>query len=165
MCLFSLTDLLATAQKTHGRVTKMHWSMKTYALGVVHRGRHQLAGWPWYLNIPFGNLSDIPGGQQSLGTLLMLLNLGVLQFEPVDEAFADLAKRNPKAVLPGELVTRPTPWGLGYFGTNQMGTSTKNACFNSRGQPRRRVKDGPKTPKYVVESEVEEDTEVESDSA
>ena len=143
----------------------MHWSMKTYALGVVHHGRHQLAGWPWYLNIPFGNLSDIPGGQQSLGTLLMLLNLGVLRFEPIDEDFADLAKRNPKAVLPGEPVTRPTPWGLGYFGTNQMGTSTKNACFNSRGQPRRRVKDGPKTPKYVVESEVEEDTEVESDCA
>ncbi|KAI0706781.1 hypothetical protein C8T65DRAFT_651995 [Cerioporus squamosus] len=153
------------AEKTDGRITRMHWSMKTYALGIVYRGRHQLAGWPWYFNVPFGNLSDIPGGQQTLYSILITLNVGILRFEPVDDDFADLAKRNPKAVLPGAPVTRPAPWCWGPLGTDQIGTSTKNACFNSRGEPRRRVKDGPKTPKIVPDLDVEEDTEVESDVA
>ncbi len=141
----------------------MHWTVKTYGFGIVHRGRCQLAGWPWYLNIPFGNLSDVPGGQESMHILLLLLNLGVLRFESVDDDFADLAKRNPIAVLPGAPVTRPPPWCWGPFGTNQMGTSTNNACFNSRGEPRRRAKEGPKTPKLVLDSDIE-DTEVRSDA-
>lgn len=140
----------------------MRWHQKGYALGIVHRGRYELKGWPWYFNIPFGNLSNVPGGQESMRSLLIVLNVGVLRFEPVDDDFADLVKRNPKAVLPGTPITRPAPWCFGPFGTDQIGTSTKNACFNSRGEPRRRVKDGPKTPKYVLDSDIEEDTEVES---
>ncbi|KAL1937033.1 hypothetical protein VTO73DRAFT_15591, partial [Trametes versicolor] len=65
---------------------KMKWTAVEYANGVVVKGGHRLVGWPNRVNeephdpngppldpldtIPFGNLSDIPGGQAVIQRLL-----------------------------------------------------------------------------------------------
>ena len=79
----------------------MRYSKKGYALGVVVRCGHRLLSWPTYANIPFANLSAIPGGQPAIRFLLALWRVGILRFEPAADEYIDLARRNADAVMPG----------------------------------------------------------------
>ncbi|KAI1792047.1 hypothetical protein LXA43DRAFT_859192, partial [Ganoderma leucocontextum] len=79
----------------------MRWSAKGYARHVVIRGGKMLKGWPTDAGVPFGNLSDVPGGQPVMELLLALWTSGMLRFEEASEDEVDLAVSNPTAVLPG----------------------------------------------------------------
>ncbi|KAI0747518.1 hypothetical protein C8Q74DRAFT_1311973 [Fomes fomentarius] len=96
----------STGRKTGDARARMRYSDDGYALGIVKRRRLKLLGWPWHLNIPFGNLSHIGGGQTSLAYLLALLNAGLLRFEPATDEEVELAGRNWTAVLPGVFYSR-----------------------------------------------------------
>ncbi|KAI0747520.1 hypothetical protein C8Q74DRAFT_1311999 [Fomes fomentarius] len=81
-------------RKTGDARARMRYSDDGYALGIVKRRRLKLLGWPWHLNIPFGNLSHIGGGQTSLAYLLALFDAGLLRFEPATDEKVELAGRN-----------------------------------------------------------------------
>ena len=147
----------------------MRWSPKGYAFGIVDRGGQSIRGWPWYARIPFANLSSIPGGQGPLRLLLAMWDVGILRFEDASDEERELAKRNPAAVLPGEPPVLPAPLCWGPFGTNQMGMQTGRGRYRHTYHhedpptrvPVRRVKRGPKTPKLILDSDVE-DVELDS---
>ncbi|KAI1781891.1 hypothetical protein LXA43DRAFT_860998, partial [Ganoderma leucocontextum] len=80
---------------------RMRWSVKGYARYVIIRGGKTLVGWPTQAGVPFGNLSDVPGGQPVMELLLALWMSGALRFEDATEDDVDLAVSNPVAVLPG----------------------------------------------------------------
>ncbi|KAI1786972.1 hypothetical protein LXA43DRAFT_848817, partial [Ganoderma leucocontextum] len=86
---------------TGNRKARMRWSAKGYARHVVVRGGKILKGWPTDAGVPFGNLSDVPGGQPVMDLLLALWTSGMLRFEEASEDDVDLAIVNPTAVLPG----------------------------------------------------------------
>ncbi|KAI1791770.1 hypothetical protein LXA43DRAFT_1010461 [Ganoderma leucocontextum] len=86
---------------TGNRKARMRWSAKGYARHVVIRGGKMLKGWPTDAGVPFGNLSDVPGGQPVMDLLLALWTSGMLRFEEASEDEVDLAVSNPTAVLPG----------------------------------------------------------------
>ncbi|RDX44162.1 hypothetical protein OH76DRAFT_1360023 [Lentinus brumalis] len=142
----------------------MRWTRKGYAFGVVCRGRHKLVGWPWYANIPFTNLSSIPGGQPTIRCLLLAWKLGILRFEPATEDEIDLARRNPDAVLPGAPPLQPAPFCWGSLGTNQMRKAKKNGVSLPLKKPLRGKRVGPISPKLVLDSDMGEDEEVCSDN-
>ncbi|KAM5538962.1 hypothetical protein V8D89_007391 [Ganoderma adspersum] len=141
----------------------MGWSEKRYARGVVVRCRQNLVGWPWYANIPFANPSDLLGGQPVLRFLLALWNAGILRFEPASDEDVDLARRNARAVLPGAPRARPPPFCWGPFGRNDIGLSRFRPVTNPMGLPLRHPRDGPKTPKLILDSDVEEEDVVDSE--
>ncbi|EIW56705.1 uncharacterized protein TRAVEDRAFT_49524 [Trametes versicolor FP-101664 SS1] len=161
---------------------KMKWTAVEYANGVVVKGGHRLVGWPNRANeephdpngppldpldtIPFGNLSDIPGGQAVIQRLLDLWTSGKMYFERADEAFIDLAKRNPKAVMPGKPPVRPAPKCWGRQSRDDIGKARGRPASGinpKTGRPYRRRKDGPKTPKMILDSDIDLADEVESD--
>ncbi|KAM5542973.1 hypothetical protein V8D89_003357 [Ganoderma adspersum] len=86
---------------TGNRRARMRWSAKGYARYIVVRGEKRLEGWPTYAGVPFGNLSDVPGGQPVMELLLRLWASGVLRFEDASEETIELAAADPSAVLPG----------------------------------------------------------------
>lgn len=142
----------------------MRWTRKGYAFSVVHRGGQELRGWPRNAGIPFTNLSNIPGGQAPLRLLLAMWDTGILRFEDASDEERELAKRNPSAVFPGEppaLPAAPLCWGP--FGTDQIGKQTGRGRYRHTHNPPplvrlpiRRVKRGPKTPKLILDSDVED---------
>ncbi len=85
----------------------MRWSAKGYARHVVIRAGKVLRGWPTHAGVPFGNLSNVPGGQPVMDLLLALWTSGMLRFEDASEDEVDLAVWNPTAVLPGVLLDTP----------------------------------------------------------
>ncbi|KAL1943274.1 hypothetical protein VTO73DRAFT_4349 [Trametes versicolor] len=146
----------------------MKWVSPEYANAVVIRGAMRLVGWPNGKadGVPFGNLSDVPGGQPVMQRLLDLWASGVLRFEPADAAHIELARRNPRAVLPGTPPTLPAPRCWGRCGRNDMGRAHGRdpSGINPRtGRAYRRRRDGPKTPKIYLGSDVDEADEVDSD--
>ncbi|RPD71258.1 hypothetical protein L226DRAFT_468968, partial [Lentinus tigrinus ALCF2SS1-7] len=141
----------------------MRWSEKGYAFGIVCRARLKLLGWPWYMDIPFTNLSSIPGGYQRVRFLYLTWKIGIMRFEPATEDEIDLARRNPKAVLPGSPLMRPAPWCWGSLGTNQMGKAKVNGVSRPLKKPKRGKRLGPISPKLVLDSDVGKDEEVRSD--
>ncbi|KAI1782369.1 hypothetical protein LXA43DRAFT_1051502 [Ganoderma leucocontextum] len=143
---------------------KMGWSEKGYALGVVVRCKQNLLGWPWYANIPFANPSDIVGGQPVLCFLLSLWHAGILRFETASDEDIDLARRNARAVLPGAPPTRPPPFCWGPFGRNDIGLGRLRPVTNPLGLPLRHPRNGPKTPKLILDSDVEDSDVVDSES-
>ncbi|KAL1938584.1 hypothetical protein VTO73DRAFT_11399 [Trametes versicolor] len=146
---------------TNNPKASMKWGPVHYALGVVFRGRFRLVGWPE--GVPFGNLSDIPGGQPVLEQLLSLWLEGKMYFEAVDDEYRDLAKRNPKAVLPAPPPKRKAPRCFGPCGRNDIGKGRARPVTNPEGRPLRRRKDGPLTPKICFDSDVEDSDEIDSD--
>ncbi|KAI1782085.1 hypothetical protein LXA43DRAFT_1069337 [Ganoderma leucocontextum] len=142
----------------------MGWSEKRYALAVVVRCGQNLVGWPWYANIPFANPSDLVGGQPVLRFLIALWNAGILRFEPATDEDIDLARRNARAVLPGAPPTRRAPFCWGPFGRNDIGLSRFRPVTNPLGLPLRHPRDGPKTPKLILDSDIEEEDVVDSES-
>ncbi|KAM5532944.1 hypothetical protein V8D89_013410 [Ganoderma adspersum] len=92
---------------TGNRRARMRWSAKGYARHVVIRGGKVLKGWPTYVDVRFGNLSDVPGGQPVMELLLSLWTSGMLRFEEASEEEIDLAVWNPTAVLPGAPLATP----------------------------------------------------------
>ncbi|KAL1948144.1 hypothetical protein VTO73DRAFT_12219 [Trametes versicolor] len=149
----------------------MKYTGVEYANGVVVRGRHRLVGWPNGdgkddEGIPFANLSDIPGGKAVMQRLLDLWASGELRFEPVDDEYIDLAKRNPKAVLPGKPLERPAPRCWSRLSRDDIGKARGRAASGinpKTGKPYRRRKDGPKTPKVILDSDIDELDEISSD--
>lgn len=141
----------------------MRWTEKGYAFGIVCRARLKLLGWPWYLNIPFANLSSIPGGNERIRFLYMMWNIGVLRFEAATDDDVDLARRNPKAVLPGSPLTRPAPLCWGSLGTNQMGRAKPNGVALPLKRRKRGKRTGPISPKLVLDSDIDPEDEVHSD--
>lgn len=103
-------DLSCLAEDITGnRRARMRWSAKGYARYVVIRGGKILKGWPTYAGVPFGNLSDVPGGQPVMELLLSLWTSGTLRFEEASEDDVDLAVSDPTAVLPGTPLATPQP--------------------------------------------------------
>ncbi|KAM5541960.1 hypothetical protein V8D89_004285, partial [Ganoderma adspersum] len=143
-------------QLTGNPTARMHWSKKGYAFGVVVRGRHHLRSWPTYANIPFADPSAIPGGQPTIRFLIALWDVGILRFEPATAEEIDLARRNPDAVLPGTPPAIPAPFCWGPFGRNDIGLGRLRPKTNPLGLPLRRPKNGPKTPKLLLDSDVED---------
>ncbi|KAM5532953.1 hypothetical protein V8D89_013419 [Ganoderma adspersum] len=92
---------------TGNRRARMRWSAKGYARHIVIRAEKILAGWPTYAGVPFGNLSDVPGGQPVMELLLSLWTSGMLRFEEASEDDVDLAVSDPTAVLPGAPLATP----------------------------------------------------------
>ena len=142
----------------------MGWSKKAYAFGVVVRSGHHLRSWPTYANIPFADPSAIPGGQPTMRFLLALWDVGILRFEPATAEEIDLARRNPDAVLPGAPPALPAPFCWGPFGRNDIGLGRPRPKTNPLGLPLRRPKNGPKTPKLLLDSDVEDDEISETES-
>ncbi|KAM5532949.1 hypothetical protein V8D89_013417 [Ganoderma adspersum] len=92
---------------TGNRRARMRWSAKGYARHIVIRAEKILTGWPTYAGVPFGNLSDVPGGQPVMELLLSLWTSGMLRFEEASEDDVDLAVSDPTAVLPGAPLATP----------------------------------------------------------
>lgn len=159
----ALTRHSSTGHVSGNQTANMGWSEKRYALAVVVRCRQNLVGWPWYANIPFANPSDLLGGQPVLRFLLALWNAGILRFEPATDEDVDLARRNARAVLPGTPRVRPPPFCWGPFGRNDIGLSRLRPVTNPMGLPLRHPRDGPKTPKLILDSDVEEEDVVDSE--
>ncbi len=128
-------------------------------LRLRHRRPRQLT----YANIPFADPSAIPGGMRFL---LALWDVGILRFEPATAEEIDLARRNPDTVLPGTPPALPAPFCWGPFGRNDIGLGRLRPKTNPLGLPLRRPKTGPKTPKLLLDSDVDDDeiaeTEVET---
>nr|VWO95418.1 F-box and WD domain protein [Ganoderma boninense] len=152
---FQLTD--PTGQLTGNPKAKMGWSKKAYAFGVVVRGGHHLRSWPTYANIPFADPSAIPGGQPAIRFLLALWDVGILRFEPATTEERDLARRNPDAVLPGIPPMLRAPFCWGPFGRNDIGLGRLRPKTNPLSLPLRHPKNGPKTPKLVLDSDADDD--------
>ncbi|KAI1783617.1 hypothetical protein LXA43DRAFT_1102335 [Ganoderma leucocontextum] len=144
-------------QLTGNPNAKMRWSKKGYALGVVVRGGHHLRSWPTYANIPFADPSAIPGGQPTMRFLLALWDVGILRFEPATAEDIDLACRNPDAVLPGTPPALRAPFCWGPFGRNDIGLGRLRPKTNPLGLSLRHPKNGPKTPKLLLDSDGEDD--------
>ncbi|PIL37670.1 hypothetical protein GSI_01364 [Ganoderma sinense ZZ0214-1] len=152
-------------QLTGNPKASMHWTKNGYAFGVVVRGGHHLRSWPTYANIPFADPSNIPGGQPTIRFLLALWDVGILRFEPATADDIDLARRNPAAVLPGTPPVRPAPFCWGPFGRNDIGLGRLRPKTNPLGLPLRRPKNGPKTAKLVLDSDVDDDEISETEAA
>ncbi|KAL1943689.1 hypothetical protein VTO73DRAFT_4134 [Trametes versicolor] len=166
--LRSLLRLLITVEfrrRCKNPKARMWWTDVHYANGVVLRGRHKLVGWPVEQGIPFGNLSDVPGGKPVMHYLLSLWVSGTLRFEEADENDIDLARRKPSAVLPGVPPELPAPRCWKRCGRNDMGKARYRPVKNPLRKPLRRRKDGAISPKIIWESDVDddEDEEVVSD--
>lgn len=115
------------------------------------------------MEIPFANLSSIPGGYPRLYFLFLTWKIGMMHFELATDEEVDLARRNPKAVLPGAPLMRPAPWCWGSLGTNQMGKAKTSGVSLPLKKPKRGKRMGPITPKVVLDSDVDVDDEVPSD--
>ena len=101
--------MFGAGERTGNQRARMRWSAKGYARHIVIRGGQVLKGWPTYAGVPFGNLSDVPGGQPVMELLLSLRTSGMPRFEDASEDDVDLAVANPTAVLPGEPVEYHEP--------------------------------------------------------
>ncbi|OJT06315.1 hypothetical protein TRAPUB_2833 [Trametes pubescens] len=146
----------------------MKYAPHGYATSIVIGRGLKLVGWPNGPEdaIPFGDPSDIPGGQPVIGRLLALWKSGELHFEPASEEERMLARRDPKAVLPGKPLERPAPRCWGPCGRNDMKKARKpRPVVNANGRVihQRRKRLGPITPKIVLgESDLDENDEVRS---
>lgn len=163
-----MTNRSRAGERSNNPVADMKWTGVYYANGVVIRGGQRLVGWPndEKESIPFGNLSDIPGGQPVIERLLELWEDGTIHFETADAAHIDLARRNPKAVLPGKPPPLPKPRAWGPYGRNDIGKRRRPPVVSAGVQGRkRRRRDGAITPKLILGegSDIDETEEIDSD--
>ena len=142
-------------KSSRGRVKKMKYSVRGYA-GLVRRSEYVLKGWPRNHDIPFGNLSHVPGGEPIIGYLLALWKAGTLRFEPATEEDTDTARRNPRDILPGEPLPLRMPACWGPFGRNDMG--------KTRDATKKKQRQGPLTQKLILDEPIGDEDEVESDA-
>ncbi|KAI0745703.1 hypothetical protein C8Q76DRAFT_688707 [Earliella scabrosa] len=142
-------------ERTGNPKATVRWTAVGYAHGVVGRGHLMFVGWPTWADIPFGDPSSIPGGVPILQYLLDLWESGVLRFEEADADFIDLAKRNPKAVLPGRPIDLPAPRCWGPYPRDDLGLARARPVTNPEGRPlRKNWLVGALTPK-VIDDEFE----------
>ncbi|KAI0350728.1 hypothetical protein OH77DRAFT_1386981, partial [Trametes cingulata] len=76
----------------------MSWTAEKYARLVVIRYGFKLVGWP--PNIPFVNLSCLPGGVLPLLKLRAAWNASTLRFEPATREDRAKAAYNPASIDP-----------------------------------------------------------------
>ena len=79
MTLHTDTELAETVSKTPS--AKMHYTADNYLEKVVMGLRTELVGWP--VGIPFGNVSDLKGGNAVVERLLRELRSGRMYFRHV----------------------------------------------------------------------------------
>ncbi len=137
----------------------MKWTPKGYAKGVVLRRRRKLSVWPVWADIPFANLSDIPGGEPIIEYLLNLWTTGMMRFVEATETDVDLAKRRYMDVCPGVPLKLPQPRCWGPFTRNDLGKARRRPVTNPMGLPLKRKRVGAITPKLVLD-EIDETDEV-----
>ena len=125
---------------------KMHYSVLSYCRYVYRRYLLKLIGWPD--DIIFTNLSGITGMERIM-RLLTLLEAGTMRFVPVSVAEANIALYNPLHAAPAAL-HRGLPEKLGR---NDIKKRRYRPVTNPTNRPYRRVRNGPKTPKHVEDSE------------
>ncbi|TFK79478.1 hypothetical protein K466DRAFT_559891 [Polyporus arcularius HHB13444] len=151
------------AERTGRPKARMGWSVVGYAHAVVVRGRLRLVGWPVWADIPFGDLSAVPGGEPVMEFLTELWNRGELRFEDADAAHIDLARRRPLDVLPGHPVELPAPQCWGRYPRNDLKLARFRPKTNPLGLPLKKGRMvGAITPKLILD-EIDDADEVSSD--
>ena len=124
----------------------MRYSVLSYSRYVFRRYLLRLVGWPD--NVLFANLSEVTGAERLL-RLLALLEQNVLNVVPVSVAEANIAMYNP-------LYAAPAPLHLGIpenLGRNDLKKRRRRPVTNPTNRPYKRVRNGPKTPKEIVEED------------
>ncbi|KAI0684142.1 hypothetical protein C8T65DRAFT_748961 [Cerioporus squamosus] len=152
------------AERTGKIKARMGWSVIGYSRAVVVRGRLRLVGWPVWADIPFGDLSAIPGGEPVMEFLTELWNRGELRFEDADAAHIDLARRKPVDVLPGQPVELPAPRCWGPYPRNDLKLARFRPKTNPLGLPLKKGRMvGAITPKLIFDEVDSEEDEVSSE--
>ncbi|KAI0349713.1 hypothetical protein OH77DRAFT_1375045, partial [Trametes cingulata] len=77
---------------------RMSWTTDRYAKLVVVRYGYKLVGWP--ADVPFRNLSELPGGARPLLALRAAWNARTLRFEAASRVDLVNAARDPGSVSP-----------------------------------------------------------------
>ncbi|RPD70213.1 hypothetical protein L226DRAFT_493209, partial [Lentinus tigrinus ALCF2SS1-7] len=151
------------AEHTGRQNMRMGWSIVSYAHTVVIRSHLRIVGWPVWADIPFGDLSRVPGGEPVMEFLTGLWDRGELRFEDADAAHIDLARRRPLEVLPGRPVKLPAPHCWGPYPRNDLKLARFRPKTNPLGLPLKKGRMvGAITPKLILD-EVDEEDEVRSE--
>ena len=124
----------------------MKYTLEDYIESVVEPTKHKLDGWPDWLK--FTNLSNLPGGQATLNRLTELWDNGTLAFVPVTDAELQMARVSPERLAPAPVCERRQP----HSGRDDLGKARRRYKTNP---PRRHPKNGPKTKKWVEDSDAE----------
>ncbi|KAI9068292.1 hypothetical protein FKP32DRAFT_1587830 [Trametes sanguinea] len=148
----------------------MSWSPYRYSSRIVAGRGLTLVGWPNDPDhpegaVPFGDPSDIPGGQPVISRLLELWRSGELHFEDATPLQQQLAVRDPRAVLPGEPLMLPEHRSATSYGRNDMGKARAQPnVVDEDGEPveRRHKRLGAMSSKLVLD-EFDAEDEVTSD--
>ncbi|KAJ2993807.1 hypothetical protein NUW54_g7658 [Trametes sanguinea] len=157
--------------RPHGRPrAHMSWSPYRYSSRIVAGRGLTLKGWPNDPDhpegtVPFGDPSDIPGGQPVISRLLELWKSGELHFEDATPVQRQLAIRDPMAVLPGEPLKLPNHRSATSYGRNDMGKARAQPnVVDEDGEPveRRHKRLGAMSSKLVLD-EVDAEDDVISD--
>lgn len=128
----------------------MCYTIEGYAGTIVCTYGLKLVGWPEKVN--FADLSRVRGGRRTLEHLLKLWNNDTLKFEPASELERLNAALDPTSVAPAKEYVHCKEYG----GRNDIGRARYRWKTNPDGlKPLRRAKDGPKSDKWVVDSDDE----------
>lgn len=116
---------------------------------MVIQNHLKIEGWP--SGIPFRNASEIRGGSRVLGVLLKLWKEKKIKFVPATELDRLNAALDPTLVAPSGGFLHCKPDG----GRNDIGRSRYRWKTKPNGGVLRYPKDGPKSDKFVRESDEE----------
>ncbi|KAM5531125.1 hypothetical protein V8D89_013083 [Ganoderma adspersum] len=121
----------------------MYWTLEDYIESVVLQHGVKLVGWP--PDIPFRNLSNIPGGVSVLTHLEHRWESGILKFVRITEDERRAASLHPELLAPApKYAKRKQPGSREDIGRGRYRYKT-----NPYNLALRHPKTGPKTPKYV----------------
>lgn len=123
--------------------------IEDYAEDVVIGHCLKIEGWPSW--IPFRNASEIRGGCRVLGELLKLWKEKKIKFVPATELDRLNAALDPTLVAPSGGFLHCKPYG----GRNDIGRSRYRWKTKPDGGALRYPKDGPKSDKFVHDSDDE----------
>lgn len=132
------------------------YTIEDYAEEVVIENRVKIDGWP--SSIPFRNASEIRGGCKILSVLLKLWKAKKIKFVPATELDRLNAALDPTLVAPSEGFLHRMPDG----GRNDIGRSRYRWKTKPNGGALRYPKDGPKSDKFVHNSDDEGELQVQA---
>lgn len=121
--------------------------IEDYAEFTVIGQGYKIEGWP--SSIPFRNASEIRGGCAVLKELLALWKAKKIKFVPATQLDKLNAALDPTLVAPAPGFLHRKPYG----GRNDIGRSRYRPKTKPDGGPLRRPKDGPKSDKFVYNSD------------
>ncbi|KAI0349080.1 hypothetical protein OH77DRAFT_1375183, partial [Trametes cingulata] len=134
------------AELTGNPRAHMSWTPARYAKLVVLRHRYKLVGWP--ADVPFRNLSSVPGGARPLLALRAAWDRASLRFEPVTAVDLVNAVRDPQSVCPNA----PSPPDMSARPRRQrldVKKARRRPVTNPGNDELRRPKRGVKSARYV----------------